>query len=70
MIYGKLLVYLPDGTVEEHPLTKEATSIGRQPGNDIVIATIAVSRYHAQIIARQGPRFHHRPGDRQQHLRE
>jgi hypothetical protein len=57
MIYGKLLVYLPDGTVEEHPLTKEVTSIGRQPGNDIVIATISVSRYHAQIIARQGHVF-------------
>lgn len=57
MTYGKLLVYLPDGTLEEHPLTKEITSIGRQPGNDIAVSTIAVSRYHAQIVARQGQAF-------------
>lgn len=57
MALGKLLIQLADGSVEEHVLTGQTTSIGRQPGNDIVLATSAVSRYHAQIIVSQGQVF-------------
>ena len=49
MDYGKLVVRWSDGAVEEHSVVKVTTSIGRAPGNDIVLPTSAVSRYHAHI---------------------
>jgi pSer/pThr/pTyr-binding forkhead associated (FHA) protein len=40
-------------STEEHkevPLTKETTTIGRKPSNDIHIDNLSVSGYHAQVI--------------------
>jgi pSer/pThr/pTyr-binding forkhead associated (FHA) protein len=46
MAYGRLDVYWPDGPVESYLLDKQATALGRSPGNDIVLDTTAISRYH------------------------
>jgi ABC-type multidrug transport system ATPase subunit/pSer/pThr/pTyr-binding forkhead associated (FHA) protein len=35
---------------ETFPITKPMTTLGREPGNDIVISDPAVSRHHAQIL--------------------
>jgi hypothetical protein len=49
MDYGKLVVRWSDGNIEEYPVVKTTTSIGRAPGNDVVLPTSAVSRYHAHL---------------------
>src|SRR5690242_14776417 len=54
MAFGKIAVIHPNGDSEEHELTKPTTSVGRQPGNDIVLPTSAVSRYHAQFDVSEG----------------
>ena len=54
MAFGKVVVYSASGDVEEHELTRPTTSVGRQPGNDIVLKTSAVSRYHAQFDVAEG----------------
>lgn len=46
MAYGKLEVYWPDGPIESHWLDKPTVGIGRSSGNDIVLDTNSVSRYH------------------------
>lgn len=46
MPYGRIDVYWPDGPIESYPLEKAATAIGRSTGNDIVLDTTAISRYH------------------------
>ncbi|MBN1287489.1 MAG: FHA domain-containing protein [Anaerolineae bacterium] len=52
MAFGRLDVYWPDGPIEIYQLEKPVIGIGRQRGNDIVLETDAVSRYHAKM------RFH------------
>lgn len=54
MAFGKVIVRSESGVVEEYELTKPVTSVGRQPGNDIVLNTSAVSRYHARFDAADG----------------
>lgn len=49
MPYGRIDVYWPDGPIESYPLEKGATAIGRSTGNDIVLDTTAISRYHITI---------------------
>lgn len=49
MAFGKITIRSASGDVEEVELEKQTTSVGRQPGNDIVLNTSAVSRYHAQF---------------------
>ena len=49
MAYGRVDVYWPDGPIESYQLEKSAVAIGRSPGNDIVIDTNAVSRYHISL---------------------
>lgn len=45
------LILSMDGTVlKEYPLTKERTTIGRKPHNDVVIDNLAVSSEHAAIV--------------------
>jgi hypothetical protein len=46
MAYGKLEVYWPDGPIESHWLDKPTVGVGRSSGNDIVLDTNSVSRYH------------------------
>ncbi len=47
--YGRLDVYWPDGPIENYALDKPIIAIGRSSGNDIVLDTNAVSRYHVSI---------------------
>lgn len=54
MAFGKLIIRTESGDYQEYELTKPTTSIGRQAGNDIVLNTSAVSRYHAQFEAAGG----------------
>src|SRR5262245_43226851 len=49
MAYGRLDVYWPDGPVESYRLEKPSYAIGRSSGNDIVLDTNAVSRYHVSL---------------------
>src|SRR5690554_4713481 len=49
MAFGKLFVRAESGETTEYSLTRPSTTIGRQPGNDIVLNTTAVSRYHARL---------------------
>lgn len=54
MAFGKIAIHHPNGELEEFELTKPTSSVGRQPGNDIVLPTSAVSRYHAQFDVSEG----------------
>ena len=57
MAFGKVTVRSESGALDEYELTRPTTSVGRQPGNDIVLNTSAVSRYHAQFDADGGQVF-------------
>jgi hypothetical protein len=54
MAFGKVTVRTASGEIREYELIKPTTSVGRQPGNDIVLNTAAVSRYHAQFDTAEG----------------
>jgi pSer/pThr/pTyr-binding forkhead associated (FHA) protein len=47
---AKLLCTLDDRIIGEYMLDKERVSIGRKPGNDIVLDNLAVSGTHAYVI--------------------
>jgi hypothetical protein len=49
MAYGRIDVYWPDGPIESYQLDKTSIAIGRSSGNDIVLDTTAVSRYHISL---------------------
>lgn len=44
--YGRLDVYSPEGPIDTYSLEKPVISVGRQSGNDIVLDTAGISRYH------------------------
>ncbi|MCD4685877.1 MAG: FHA domain-containing protein [Anaerolineae bacterium] len=46
MNYGRVDVYWPDKPVESYRLNKATIAVGRSPGNDIVLDTTTISRYH------------------------
>ena len=48
-VYGRLDVYWPNGPIENFALEKTEIGIGRLPGNDIVLDTTTLSRYHVKI---------------------
>jgi pSer/pThr/pTyr-binding forkhead associated (FHA) protein len=50
---GKLVVALDGVVIKEVQLTKEKTTLGRRPYNDIVIDNLAVSGEHA-VLQRVG----------------
>lgn len=52
MIYGRIDVYWPDGPIESYRLEKTATAVGRSTGNDIVLDTTAISRYHVTFTVK------------------
>jgi pSer/pThr/pTyr-binding forkhead associated (FHA) protein len=54
MVYGELIVYFPDGSVQNYDIDKPTTAIGRSPGNDVVLPTSSASRYHAHISVSEG----------------
>ncbi|HEY1328298.1 MAG TPA: FHA domain-containing protein [Casimicrobiaceae bacterium] len=47
---GKLVLYLPDGTMHDIPLDKERLTIGRRPDNDVCLPYPAVSGEHAAVV--------------------
>ena len=47
---GKLVVSLDGVVIKEVQLTKDRTTLGRRPYNDIVIDNLAVSGEHALIV--------------------
>lgn len=47
---AKLILSMDGSVIREYPLTKERTTIGRKPHNDIVIDNLAVSSEHAAVI--------------------
>jgi predicted component of type VI protein secretion system len=47
---GKLVLYLIDGSTREVYLTRERTTIGRRPDNDLSLPFAAVSGEHAAVI--------------------
>lgn len=47
---AKLILSLDGALIQEYPLNKERTTIGRKTDNDIVINNLAVSSHHAAII--------------------
>ena len=49
MFYGRVDVYWPDGPIESYRLNKPTIAIGRSTGNDIVLDTTAISRYHIAL---------------------
>ncbi len=54
MSFGRLDVYWPNGPIEIYQLEKPTVAIGRQRGNDIVIDTEAISRYHTTLTFQDG----------------
>lgn len=51
---AKLILKYEAAVLKEIPLQKASISIGRIPGNDVVIDNLAVSGHHARIILEQG----------------
>ena len=49
VFYGRVDVYWPDGPVESYRLNKSTIAVGRSTGNDIVLDTTAISRYHITV---------------------
>jgi PKD repeat protein len=49
VFYGRVDVYWPDGPIESYRLNKPVIAIGRSTGNDIVLDTTAISRYHITL---------------------
>ncbi|MDD4912528.1 MAG: FHA domain-containing protein [Sideroxydans sp.] len=47
---AKLILSMDGVVLKEYPLTKERTTIGRKPHNDIAIDNLAVSSEHAAVI--------------------
>src|SRR5947208_10438288 len=54
---GKLVVSLDNVVIKEFRITKERTTLGRRPYNDIVIDNLAVSGEHAVLTAAQSDVF-------------
>ncbi len=46
MFYGRVDIYWPDRPVESYRLNKDTIAVGRSTGNDIVLDTTTISRYH------------------------
>ena len=49
MFYGRVDVYWPDRPMESYRINKETVAIGRSTGNDIVLDSTTVSRYHITL---------------------
>ena len=47
---GKLVLYLPDGSMHDVPLDKERLTIGRRADNDVCLPYPAVSGEHAAVV--------------------
>ncbi len=54
---AKLIVSIDGVVIREVELSKERTSIGRRPYNDVVIDNLAVSGEHAALVRKDGGYF-------------
>ncbi len=54
MNFGYLDVYWPDGRIKRYPLQKTSTAIGRSSGNDILLESTGISRYHVVLSHQEG----------------
>jgi hypothetical protein len=66
---GKLVLSLDGVVIKEVQITKDKTTLGRRPYNDIVIDNLAVSGEHA-VLQMVGRRLHRRPEQHQRHLHQ
>ena len=67
---GKLVVSLDNVVIKEVQITKDRTTLGRRPYNDIVIDNLAVSGEHAVLQTVGDRRLHRRPQQHQRHLHQ
>jgi FOG: FHA domain len=67
---GKLVVSLDNVVIKEFQITKERTTLGRRPYNDIVIDNLAVSGEHAVLQMVGAGCVHRRPEQHQRHLHQ
>ena len=67
---GKLVVSLDGVVIKEVQITKDKTTLGRRPYNDIVIDNLAVSGEHAVLQMAGARRLHRRPEQHQRHLHQ
>ena len=51
---AKLILKFEAKVLKEIPLQKASLSIGRTPGNDVVIDNLAVSGHHAKLVVEEG----------------
>jgi pSer/pThr/pTyr-binding forkhead associated (FHA) protein len=51
---AKLILKYEAAVLKEIPLQKQTVSIGRSPGNDVVVDNLAVSGSHARLVVEQG----------------
>ncbi len=54
MKFGMLQITLPDGKVRDYALDQPTVSLGRAPGNDLIIDDTSVSRRHARLMVESG----------------
>ncbi len=50
----KLAIYRRNGRVDEFPLDQDIMTLGRMPGNDVILEDTVVSGHHAKIITVHG----------------
>ena len=53
----RLVIFRKHNTIEEYTVDKEIITLGRMPGNDIVIEDTVVSGHHAKIVTLEGNSF-------------
>lgn len=49
MVYGRLDVFGPDGSIKSFPLSSQNVSVGRSSGNTVMLDNSTISRYHFTI---------------------
>ena len=54
MKFGTLKIKTPDGRLREYPLDQPSLSIGRAPGNELIIEDNSISRRHARLSVESG----------------
>ncbi len=49
MVYGRLDVFGPDGSIKSFPLSSPNVSVGRSSGNTVMLDNTTISRYHFSV---------------------
>jgi general secretion pathway protein A len=53
----RVVVFRKDNTIDEYAIDKETITLGRMPGNDIVLDDTVVSGHHAKVVTLGGNSF-------------